>query len=80
MEKLCEDLLPQNKLEVTNEVLPGKVRIELMRFIRNNQFDLVIMGVNGDGSSNETGSNTNHLIEKATIPILVIPNNYRLNE
>ncbi len=80
MEKLCEDLLPQNKLEVTNEVLPGKVRIELMRFIRNNQFDLVIMGVNGDGSSNETGSNTKHLIEKATIPILVIPNNYRLNE
>ncbi len=80
MKKICEDILPNHVLEVANEVLPGKVRVELMRFIQKNQFDLLIMGINGDGSSNETGSNTKHLIEKANIPILVIPNNCRLNE
>lgn len=79
MKKICEEMMPDNTM-VSSAVLPGRVRVELMEFINRNRFDLVIMGINGDGGSANTGSNTKYMLEQSATPVLVIPNNYQFDE
>ncbi|GAB4230285.1 MAG: universal stress protein [Ekhidna sp.] len=74
MNKLAKDLTSNPEI-IKNVVLSGSVEKTLIDFIKENKFDLVIVGVNSNGSTNEIGSHTASLIEKSGTPVLVVPNN-----
>ncbi len=80
MEKITRELAEENKQSITNEVISGNVNEALLEFVEAHEFDLVIMGVNSNGSDNAPGSHTTRLIEKSSTPILVVPNNYQVHD
>lgn len=76
MTKLSNDLRKNEKTQINNLVLPGNIEKQLLDFVTQNSFDLVIMGVNSSGEDNSPGSHTAKLIEESDTPVLVIPNSY----
>ncbi len=79
MEMINSELAGE-KHHVTTVILPGQIENELLKFVKEQNFDLVIIGVNGNGEDNLPGSHTTTLLEKSTSPVLVIPNSFSLND
>lgn len=76
MTKLSDDLKSNSQTTINNLVVPGNIEEQLVKFVDNHSFDLVIVGVNSTGADNSPGSHTAKLIEESNTPVLVIPNNY----
>ena len=79
MNKLARDLIENPEEKINNVVLSGNVEETMLKFIDENEFDLVILGINGNGSDNNVGSHTLSVLEKCCTPVMVIPNNSRVN-
>ena len=79
MNQLSKDLLDGNPVSVQNHVVPGNVAETMLSFIRENHYDLVILGVNSHGSTNQLGSHTSMIIEKCGVPVLIVPNSVESN-
>ena len=80
MGTIINDLTEDKKMETTNIVIAGNVRDTLLDFVNRHDFDLVIMGVNSHGTDNTPGTHTLSVIEQSISPVLVVPNNYRIND
>lgn len=76
MTKLSDDLSTDKKTKINNLVVAGSIEKQLLEFVRQNAYDLVIVGVNSSGEHNSPGSHTVRLIEESDTPVLIIPNNY----
>lgn len=74
LNEFCDDLAKKVTGQVASTVLPGGVEAEILRFIAENQFDLIVMGVNSTGVDNHPGSHLTNIIEKSSVPVLVVPN------
>lgn len=79
MIKLSDDLKADRKTKINNLVVSGNIEKQLMEFVNQHTYDLVIVGVNSTGDDNSPGSHTAKLIEQSSTPVLVIPNNYSLD-
>ncbi len=79
MNDFSKGLMDGQAVNIHNHILPGSVAETVLDFIQNNKYDLVILGVNSDGFSNELGSHTSYIIEKCGVPVLVVPNIVRAN-
>lgn len=73
MNRLSHDLTESDDL-IKNVVLPGNVDEVMIQFIEENQFDLVIVGINSNGQNNDIGSHTINLIKESGIPVMIVPN------
>jgi len=61
-------------------IVPGDASKEILKYIRENQIDLVIMGTHGNkGASISFGSVTKEVIGKSPVPVLTI-NTHRLTK
>jgi len=80
MGTVIKDLSEEMKMETTNIVIAGNVRDTLLDFVNRHEYDLVIMGVNSHGTDNTPGTHTLNVIEQSKSPVLVVPNNYRVND
>ena len=79
MNDLSKDLVEENQVDIQNFVLPGNVAQTMLNFISENNYDLVILGVNSHGAGNDLGSHATLVIEKCNVPVLVVPNNMKSN-
>lgn len=74
MTQLSQDLSDKTEDRIDNVVLPGNVDEVMIQFIEENQFDLVIVGINSNGESNDIGSHTINVIKKSGVPVMIVPN------
>ena len=79
MNELSKGLVNGYQVPVENFVLPGNVEETMLRFIQEREYDLVIIGVNSHGTNNDVGSHANRIIERCSVPVLVVPNQVRSN-
>lgn len=79
MNQLSKDLVEENQVTIRNYVLPGNVAETMLKFIKEHHFDLVILGINSHGSTNQLGSHTSMIIEKCGVPVLIVPNSVESN-
>lgn len=79
MNQLSKDLVDGNEVSVQNHVVPGNVAETMLSFIQDHKYDLVILGVNSHGSTNQLGSHTSMIIEKCGVPVLIVPNSIESN-
>lgn len=80
MGTILSDLTQDKQMETTNIVIAGNVRDTLLDFVNRHEYDLVIMGVNSHGADNTPGTHTLSVIEQSKSPVLVVPNNYHIND
>ena len=53
----------------------GKITSEISRELNNTSYDLVVMGVNGNGGLNaDLGTNARLIVEESAVPVRVVPN------
>jgi len=74
MNDLSQNLSVEASISIQNHVLPGNVADTMMEFIKDNHYDLVILGVNSHGTDNGLGSHTAMVIEKCGVPVMIVPN------
>lgn len=74
MDVFCVDLHSQYKVVFHPVILGGAVQEEICQYIKENDFDLVIIGVNSNGVDNKPGSHTSEIIENSHTPVMVAPN------
>ncbi len=74
MKSFCEGLIKGKGLNIDSVILKGWVNEEILEFVKNHNFDLVIMGVNSNGFDNRPGSNIFKMIERVNAPLMIIPN------
>ncbi|MBC6399429.1 MAG: universal stress protein [Ekhidna sp.] len=79
MNEISKGLVEENRLTIQNFVLPGNVAQTMLNFIGDNSYDLVILGVNSRGTGNDLGSHATLIIEKCSVPVLIVPNNTKSN-
>lgn len=79
MNEFSQNLMERGNSEISNVVLPGNVEETMIKYVEEHDFDLVIVGVNGNGTNNELGSHTAKLIERSGTPVLVVPNERKQN-
>ncbi|WP_258099911.1 universal stress protein [Marinoscillum pacificum] len=75
MDAFCMDLHSQYKVTYHPVILGGAVHEEICQHIRENDYDLVIIGVNSNGVDNRPGSHTSEIIANCHTPVLIAPNN-----
>ena len=80
MQKMSDEISQEKGLEISSVVLSGKVESQLLTFVGEHQFDLVIMGVNSNGEDDNPGSHTLKIIEQSSTPLLIVPNSYTVDE
>ncbi len=55
-------------------VLNGNVGQEIVKHLKQTRYDLIVMGINGNGGLNSVmGKNTRMVIESAAVPVMVLP-------
>ena len=55
-------------------VLNGNVTQEILRHLTEEKYDLIVMGLNGNGGLNsELGKHTKSILESVGIPVMVLP-------
>lgn len=54
-------------------VLSGNIESTILEYIQSNGFDLIIVGRNSGGDSDEIGSHTFSILQKSQIPVMVVP-------
>ena len=74
MVQLSQDLSEKTEDRIENVVLPGNVDEVMMQFIEEHKFDLVIVGINSNGQSNDIGSHAINVIKKSGVPVMIVPN------
>ncbi|MEO9872021.1 universal stress protein [Ekhidna sp.] len=74
MNQLAQNLLDRAEEKIRNVVLSGNVENTTLRFIKEHQFDLVIVGINSNGRNNELGSHTVSVIKESGVPVMIVPN------
>ncbi|MAE85378.1 MAG: hypothetical protein CMB80_21775 [Flammeovirgaceae bacterium] len=74
MDSFCLDLHSQFNVNYHPVILGGAVQEEICQHIQENDFDLVIIGVNSNGVDNNPGSHTSQIIANCHTPVLVAPN------
>lgn len=74
MKQLSSELIEKAEELIDNVVLPGNVDEVMKEFIRENEFDLVIVGINSNGQNNDIGSHTVRIIKESEVPVLIVPN------
>ncbi len=74
MNQLTEKVFDKLTDKIENVVLSGNVEETMLQFIREHDFDLVIIGINSNGCDNEVGSHTLSLLRKSNIPVMIVPN------
>jgi len=79
MNQLAKDFMDNPDKKIKNVVLSGNVEETMLKFIQDNDFDLVIIGINGNGLDNSVGSHTLSVIQKSETPVMIIPNNSNHN-
>jgi len=79
MNELSKGLVEENHVSIKNFVLPGNVAQTMLEFIKKNNYDLVILGVNSHGAGNDLGSHATLVIEKCNVPVMIVPNNVKSN-
>ena len=79
MRAFClESPLPDN-IEYHSSCKAGNTKDVVLEAIERRKIDLVIMGTKGAGGLKKAllGSNAAHIMEHATVPVLVVPSRYR---
>ncbi|MEQ8628696.1 universal stress protein [Ekhidna sp.] len=74
MNQLSQDMSGVADDRIQNVVLSGNVEELMMQFIKEHNFDLVIVGINSNGHDNEIGSHTVRVIKESGIPVMIVPN------
>lgn len=74
MDSFCMDLHGQYNVKYHPVILGGAVHEEICQYIHENDFDLVMIGVNSNGVDNTPGSHTSEIISNCHAPVLVVPN------
>lgn len=74
MDEFCQTLERSAAIRVVPVILKGKVEPEILNYILENDFDIVIMGVNSNGMDNTPGSHVSNIISNANAPVMVVPN------
>ena len=74
MTSWSKDMVEKEEFVLNNIVLTGDVEKEIKRFIDNNSFDLIIVGINSNGRDNSIGRHALKLIEETDTQILIAPN------
>lgn len=78
MSEFCSVLQRSTKAQICPVILEGDVEPEILSFLALNSFEIVIMGVNSNGTDNTPGSHLSPIIQNANAPVLVIPNQLSL--
>ncbi|WP_424964332.1 universal stress protein [Ekhidna sp.] len=74
MNQLSHDISDISDDRIQNVVLSGNVEDTMMQFIKEHNFDLVIVGINSNGYDNEIGSHTVRVIKESGVPVMIVPN------
>lgn len=75
-------ILHGKKLRCSSQIATGKLETVIQSFEKDLKIDLIVMGTKGAGNLRKAifGSNTEKMMEKATCPLLAIPENYKIKE
>lgn len=74
MNHLSKGLSELSEERIKNVVLSGNVEETMLQFIKDHKFDLVIVGINSNGHSNDIGSHTVRVIKESGVPVMIVPN------
>lgn len=74
MNHLSQSLMDFSEERINNVVLSGNVEKTMLQFIKDHKFDLVIVGINSNGRTNEIGSHTVKVIKESGVPVMIVPN------
>ena len=74
MNQLSHNISDLSDDRIKNVVLSGNVEETMMQFIKDHKFDLVIVGINSNGHSNDIGSHTVRVIKESGVPVMIVPN------
>lgn len=81
MTALKENITKAESLKIETCIFNGEVQETILYFSQREHIDLIVMGTKGSsGLSAIMGSVTAGIIQRSTIPVLVIPKEYRWNE
>lgn len=64
----------EKKVEVVEQVVQGKPSAEIMRFARENEVDMIVLGTHGKGMLDQAlfGSTTERVVRRAPCPVLTV--------
>ncbi|MFT6856024.1 MAG: nucleotide-binding universal stress UspA family protein [Cyclobacteriaceae bacterium] len=74
MRKFCAELEETVDACIKPVLLSGNVNDQILDYIKKEPHDLIIIGINSNGSNNDAGSHTIEIIKSSGVPVLVIPN------
>jgi nucleotide-binding universal stress UspA family protein len=74
MRKFCSELEETVDACIKPVLLSGNVNDQILDYIKKVPHDLIIIGVNSNGSNNDAGSHSIEIIKSSGVPVLVIPN------
>ncbi len=74
LDDFCRTLKLHRDFDVVPVILQGVVGQEILKFIHENEFEAIIMGMNSNGQDNEPGSHIKDILVKANIPVMIVPN------
>jgi nucleotide-binding universal stress UspA family protein len=74
IEKFVQEHLGGTTLQVRSKVLAGRPFMEIIRYARENQIDLIVLGTHGRGGLKHVllGSVTERVVRKSPCPVLTI--------
>jgi nucleotide-binding universal stress UspA family protein len=64
----------QNGIVFHHKILYGEAKLEIIDFVKQNKYDLIVMGSRGLGGVKEAllGSVSNAIVHKSHVPVLVV--------
>lgn len=74
MDSFIQSLNRSHELSIQSAIVGGEVTNQILTFIQQHDFDLVIIGVNSHGMDNYPGSHTADILQSSGHPVLVVPN------
>ncbi|MHA7646714.1 universal stress protein [Nitrosopumilus sp. S4] len=68
------EIAKKEGVQFTHHTGCGHVGSEIIKFAQKGKFDMIIIGARGNGLSKESflGSTTNYILNKSTIPVLIV--------
>lgn len=81
LENLRNSILDNRKIDVSIAAEEGSLIKNLDQLVRDQQFDLIVMGINGATRMEQImiGSSTLNVVNKLNCPVLIVPPNARYN-
>ena len=75
IQSLCRHLQPKHKnIKLNCAVKTGDVNQEILQHLKEQQCDLIIIGVNSNGHDNKAGKHAAAILETAEVPVMMVPN------